>query len=500
MRRITRFLPLALLATAACSSSTTATTDTTVVAIETSSTVTTAPPPPTPSDPASSVVAPEPEPQLEPSTCADPPDGGTACYRLTLPADPDDPSNGIVSLPIVVLRATAPAPLQPVVIPGGGPGFATTGQVRYWAQHAFRTDHDIVLYAQRGTGDAIPSLECPEHDDEVIAALQSAEEPPNDRYAISEAAMVCRSRLEAEGIDFDDYDTAMNALDLDEIRQALGYEQWTIVGISYGARLALESMRSFPDGIYSVILDSVYDVTSGGLAANLESFERAIAMLTDANPTLAESLEAARTLFNDVPWSGEADLGNGPQTFVITGDDLIGGLVEALYDTEVIPALPGVIQSLANGDSSAIPEFLRLTGGSLTGSADAMQLSVDCADNAGLGRLAADLAATEDPGRMTLAAALAGPPCDEWDVEPTRADFNEPVVSDIPALVLAGGYDPITPPGATLGVAEQLSNSKFYLFPEFGHGVTGNDVCATALGIQFLTDPTAPIIATCLDD
>ena len=439
------------------------------------------------------------QPLLQTTACADPPDANTSCSVLTVAADRQANDGRTVELPVIVLRATNQPSRSAVVIPGGGPGFAATTDAGYWATHALRTDHDIVLYDQRGTGGSTPSLECTERDDEVIKALQSAEPPPNDGGAIAEAALVCKARLEASGIVMADYDTAASADDLDELRVALGYDRWTILGISYGSRLALESMRAHPAGLRSVILDSVYDVTSGGLAAQIASGERAIGVLTAANPGLDVALDTTLTRWNTTPWEGDVDLGTGTgaQHFVITGDDMFGGLFAALYDRSLIPLLPGVIQGLAGGDGSVVPELLRRSVGTLTGAADAMQLSVDCADNSGLHTDAADDALRAEAGRMSLVAALAGPSCLDWDVPATSAAFNEPVVSDIPALVLAGEYDPITPPDGTKAVAGRLSRSTFVFFHGFGHGVTGDDPCATTIETAFLADPTASLDTSC---
>src|SRR5688572_4856625 len=103
-----------------------------------------------------------------------------------------------------------------------------------------------------------------------------------------------------------------------------------------------------------------------------------------------------------------------------------------------------------------VPEFLRSGIPFANAPADAMTLSVNCADNAGLG-LERDEAVIDDPGRTRLLATDAL--CNEWPVDPTAPDFNEPVQSEIPALVLAAQYDPITPPATTERVAENLSRS-----------------------------------------
>ena len=443
---------------------------------------------------------PPPVPSLATVPCAEVVVGDTTCFELTVAADRDSGDDRTMTLPGLVLAANEQPARGALVIPGGGPGYTETGRVDRWAAHPFRSSYDIVLYDQRGTGNAVPNLECEEHDEELVAGYQSAEPYPTDRFALAEASLVCQARLAAGGIGFDDYDTAASAADLDELRAALGYEQWTIVGISYGSRLALESMRSHPAGLRSVILDSVYDVTAGGVAAALASGERAIAELVADHPGLDTRIEAARARYNATPWEGEVDLGDGtgPKRFVITGDDMIGSLFTALYDRDLIPFLPGLVAALEAGDTSAVPAFLADGLANATAAADAMRFSVDCADNAGLDRVAVDDATADDAGRLTAVASYAGPSCLDWDVEPTRRGFNEPVVSDIPALVLAGRFDPITPPDGSRAVADRLPNGQFVLFPTFGHGATGDDPCATAIELQFLADPTAPVDTSCI--
>jgi pimeloyl-ACP methyl ester carboxylesterase len=41
------------------------------------------------------------------------------------------------------------------------------------------------------------------------------------------------------------------------ITKALGYQTYNLYGISYGTKLALETMRVAPDGIRSVVIDGV---------------------------------------------------------------------------------------------------------------------------------------------------------------------------------------------------------------------------------------------------
>ena len=323
---------------------------------------------------------------------------GRSCHRLEVPADWSDPRGPTISLPIVVLPATGPSPHGgAIVIPAGGPGFEGLGGSAYWGGSVLTVDHDVVLYDQRGTGRAEPLLECPERDKAFVANLQRDESFETERAAILQGLSECRTRLEAEGVDLDDYDTEASVKDLDAIRQALGYESWNLLGSSYGARLSLAAMRSTPEHIRSVILDSVYDVTAGGFGQTTLDAERAFRQLVDgcaadrvcrtAHPDVAATISSVRDRYNASPIIVDVDLGDdaGNRTFVITGEDVMGGLFNALYDSEVIPLLPSILDALAAGDTGVVPELIRRGVPFATAAADGMQLSVDCADNAGLG-------------------------------------------------------------------------------------------------------------------
>lgn len=89
--------------------------------------------------------------------------------------------------------------------------------------------------------------------------------------------------------------------------------------------------------------------------------------------------------------------------------------------------------------------------------------------------------------------------CAVWDVEPAAAIENEPVSSDIPTLVLGGGYDPITPPTFAEATLEGLTNAQLVIVLGAGHSVIDAGACPEQIGVAFLNDPTAPVDASCVD-
>ena len=92
----------------------------------------------------------------------------------------------------------------------------------------------------------------------------------------TEAICSCHDRLVSEDINLAAYNSAESAADLNDLRLTLGYEEWNLVGISYGTRLALTAMRDYPEGIRCVILDSTYPLQVSLYAEMPANFDRAL--------------------------------------------------------------------------------------------------------------------------------------------------------------------------------------------------------------------------------
>ncbi len=105
------------------------------------------------------------------------------------------------------------------------------------------------------------------------------------------------------------------------------------------------------------------------------------------------------------------------------------------------------------------------------------------------------LSLPRDYARSTLTECLT--------IEPVLdASVTEPVVSDIPALLLLGGIDVQTPPSWGLTAAETLSNSTVVLFDRLGHVVQGKDGsgCVGTMMAAFLNDPSVAPDTSCAED
>jgi pimeloyl-ACP methyl ester carboxylesterase len=76
----------------------------------------------------------------------------------------------------------------------------------------------------------------------------------------------------------------------------------------------------------------------------------------------------------------------------------------------------------------------------------------------------------------------------------------------VPALILAGEYDPVTPPAFGSAAAETLPNSHYFEFRGFGHVVlfqqaapSGPPACAMQVMAAFVDDPAHAPDGSCVD-
>ena len=462
---------------------------------------------------------------FEAATCPfDIPAGQTVeCGYLTVPEDHSQPDGATLRLAVAIFRSPNPDKASdPIVYLEGGPGGDALETVPLLFNLRFAPlleNRDLIMFDQRGTGFSEPSLACPEYTELTFEYLDDYLTPEESASLASEALMQCRERLANEGVNFAVFNSAASAADLDALRQALGYKQWNLWGVSYGTRLALTAMRDFPEGIRSVVLDSAYPLESNLYASIAANGARAIEALftgcaadpacNAAYPDLEDALSELVGQLNDTPvtLSITNPLNGQRYDALITGDALVGFVFQSLYVSDVIPLLPQIIFDGLEGNFDSLGQLL----GAFLSNSDfvsiGMQLAVQCNDEVGFSSEAELSAALEDFPELRnflISTPTLGPGivalCESWGGGETKALENEPVSSDIPTLVLAGEYDPITPPTWSQQVAGALENAYYVEFRGQGHGPSLQNSCARAVMQEFFDDPANTPEAACIAD
>lgn len=412
----------------------------------------------------------------------------------------------LIRLAVVIISGVGPEiQPDPILYLSGGPGDSAISELGSWMKSPLRQNRAIILLDQRGTGYSQPHLGCPElseldWDDDILAAIRR-----------------CRQRLTERGVDLSAYNSAASALDITLLRQALGYESWNLLGVSYGSRLALTVMRDQPEGLRSVVLDSVYPPNAN--AYTEQPYHIAAALLSlfngcKADPACNRYYPDLADVFIDLLTDLDADP-------LIFDDDsewdaygLLYDLTDLLYVTGAIPLLPYAIYEayfenydplidLVNGEGDFWSEPLEVDFNEDLYESDGVFYSVECYESKVFGDLEAAWNMLVD-----FPEVLALPlfydletfyeTCEIWDVG--RADWieNQAVSSQVPTLLLAGEYDPVTPPVWAYLAANTLTNHFYFEMPRGGHALIDSGPCMLAIIQDFINSPDLAPEGDCL--
>jgi pimeloyl-ACP methyl ester carboxylesterase len=416
------------------------------------------------------------------------------CGELAVPEDRSRPDGRTITTTAAILPANTlnPQP-DPLFILAGGPGQAATGLAPFAALLVdVRRDRDIVLVDQRGTGRSSP-LDCAawRGQDSLAAAIET-DPVPN--------ALACARELAARGVDPAQYTTAAFIADLDAMRAALGYVRINLWGGSYGSRAVLEYLRRHPQRVRSIVLDGavppqmalaldVWPTREAALAAVLAACA-ASAACDAAHPDLAATLAAIDERF--APGGREIaflDPSTGePRTLQLGFAHVLAALQTLLYVPELASLVPEAIARAAADDFGPLFAAVSFLGTEASAQVNtALYFSVTCADDARLAPQRAAAILADVPTRAIAEQTLAV--CRIWPHGAAPADAAQPVASDVPALILSGGLDPVTPPAYGTEVAATLSHSRHVIAAGYGH-IVSLHACAPRLIAAFIADPT----------
>jgi pimeloyl-ACP methyl ester carboxylesterase len=460
-------------------------------------------------------------PRLERTDCwFEVPDGhGADCAYLFVAEDRDDPATAELRLPVARLVTPGEAAADdPVLFINGGPGAAAgldANGIETWWRYVEATGwmrrRDFILMDMRGMGLSSPNLNCPE-----IERQNGANGFAEWIAELTRTADACRDRLLAEGRKLGAYNSASAARDIADYLRVGGIDAVNIYGASYGTRIAFSLMRDAPQRVRSLILESVLPPDAHlvlqqqtGFAEAMTAIARDCAEDSVCNgryPHLEQQFLDRLSALNERPVAVEVF---DPETsefrrFDVVGVDLVDVIFDLLYGSEVLRYMPTLIDGLSHGDSAYlqtwVQRYLTRTSLSDTGSEGAYY-GFACAEQVAhtdLGE-AAGLAALHplynDEGIVGLSDYFI---CPRWPVPAASAIERQPVVSELPVLLLSGEYDPVTPPAFADRAAAHLPNGYHYVFPQAGHAPLTHSACANEIAEAFLDDPTQRPKADCL--
>ncbi|MCB0164061.1 MAG: alpha/beta fold hydrolase [Anaerolineae bacterium] len=437
---------------------------------------------------------------------------GFECGYVTVPEQHADPDGPTIRLPVAILKASGDNPQpDPLFLAQGGPGGDAFGVFSTILPNTnLARDRDLVIFNQRGTLYADPQLSCTELND-ILADLLVASREKADELT-KEAYTRCYERFQADGINLGAYNSVENAADIEAIRAALGYDTFNFYGVSYGTLLGLHLMRDHPEHLRSIILDAVVPpqlnfipLVPQNTNRLFDQFFQACAgdeMCQAEYPDLETRFFAAVDQLNEQPVTlSITDPDSGQDYDVrLDGDALLGFVYQIAYLPGAYAIFPNMVESFEAGDYRFIEAIMPLFIFDDTIS-DGMYFSVICAEDADFDPEATPLAGLRPQIAANAVEDLKNTyidMCAIWQVDPLPSIVDDPVVSDIPTLLLSGQFDPITPPENAAAAAATLPNSFNYVDAVGSHGAFGSDPCANQIVEAFLNQPTVPPNADCL--
>jgi pimeloyl-ACP methyl ester carboxylesterase len=416
--------------------------------------------------------------------------GGARCGVFRVPEDRAEPAAAgrTVDIAFVILEALEPAARlnDPIILLPGGPGqafiYGAVPRSRQFVE-TLRRRRDVVLVDVRGVGRSA-ALSC---DVPYPGGLTSRFGTvfPLDHVTACRDALSRRARL-------DRYTTAATVDDLEELRAWLGYRAFNLLGTSYGTRVAQVYMRRHPASVRTAVLNGVAPVAEPVYVQHAFLLQRALDRLLEecradavchaAHPAFAAQVADVLARFRE----GPVDVEVRGTVVSFAAADLAYALRGLLYARAA--ELPDLIERAAGGDVTPLADYYlaRTDQFSAPDGNAGHHFSVLCAEDIAPLTDAVVEAATNrtfmGSGLIDAYRSL----CRLWPHAKLPADHWVPVRSDVPALLLSGGRDPVTPPEGAEAVAAHLSRSLHVVVPNGGHGVGGP--CVQSMIVRLVTD------------
>lgn len=291
--------------------------------------------------------------------------------------------------------------------------------------------------------------------------------------------------------------TPNSARDLEQLRKALGDEQLTYLGFSYGTALGAVYSNLFPSSVRAAVLDGSVDTRAGeynvdGTAVGsfgspfygVQDFGGTVGVfldLCDATrrcPAGPDSRALLDGLFDTIADAGTEHFDDWDD--VVTADQIDGILTSAMYNTDLWPPLALGLADAADGDASTLAAL----GSLLEAGYPRAESSFDNLVEANVAIYCADFA-----GR---AGEFAVDGCRGWPETSEPLPPIGAVDTSTPIVVIGTDGDPATPGFLAPRMAEALGDAVSVRWEGAGHTAFLHSDCVDRIVVDYLVDLTVP--------
>jgi pimeloyl-ACP methyl ester carboxylesterase len=439
------------------------------------------------------------------------------CGQVKVPITYDAPDSD--RLPITLLRAVHGGQTDRIgslVINPGGPGASGLDAAIAMAltlPEPVLQRFDLVGFDPRGVGANESAVECipAELKDRITAAEPqptSAEQLDGAFALADEVAKGCADRYESPKA-LGAFNTVDTARDMDLIRQALGDQQLTYLGYSYGTTLGSTYAELFPDRVRALVLDAAVDpnadpksdaeASAAGLEAGFDAFAQNCTSLIAGCPL---GPDPRRFLDDLLLQASQAPIPSAKEgeTRTATTGVIVTAVVSAMYDPASWPQLSQSLAAARLGDSTGVFSLAdgysgRLQDGTYTNLLDA-NIAINCADTKQTYEQdeVRALAAEWDAKYPLFGAGAATGlyTCTPWKADRTPLPERD-AAGSAPILVVGNEGDPITPLPGAKDLAEDLTSGVLLIWQGTGHTAYPKTPCVTDAVDHYLIDLVPPL-------
>ncbi len=421
---------------------------------------------------------------------------------LAVPENRGRPDSNLIDIPFVRFATAAASPAAPVMVLSNGPGDTPppldTANLRqlFLRSEALRQSADVIVVAQRGGGRATPRLDCP-----------GAPEPfPLDRPLDFETEVVtkvsyaqtCLRFWDVQRVDASGYDAREMAADVDALRKALGYEKISLWGAGFGSHHALAVLKYHGQHVERVALAQIQGPNhSFALPADYLSTLQELDARIDDDPELRQEVPDLLALLASVldrlaAEPALVELGGEAVAVTVGRYDLARVIVEGMDATAFLEALPARLHAMARGEFSWLAEqALALRTSPQLGLTNVLTIVPQCASGlSGERRVRIDQQANETLlGLATKADVLFCERLGVLNLDLGTA-FRADARSDVPALLISGTLDPVTPPANAEAVLASLPNGQHLVIDGASADLTF--VLGAEAAVMFLLEEPLP--------
>ncbi|MFC7432429.1 MULTISPECIES: alpha/beta fold hydrolase [unclassified Agrococcus] len=471
------------------------------------------------------------------------------CATAQVPSDYDEPTGDTTSIAVTRIPATDPAQRIGSLFLNfggpGGPGVSTLQQLGAFLDPQVHARFDVIGFDPRGVAQSDPVTCFPDAASEAAFLAEGAAVPTTaaeEAEAIAQMGALALACETLSGSRIEHASTANVARDMDLLRQAVGDEQLSYLGYSYGSVLGATYGMLFPERVRALAIDGTLEPsrwsggagsvglrTGQGVAAS-EVFDEFLALCSQVGPqscslaAVGDPAQVVEQLLQrlqqqpvEVPnpdgTTLTVDYGlavatafqsmYSPAGFAPLADTLT--LLHRLTQPQQLQATTQQRTQQRGLELSDVGDWLRELGliddyASVGGALASM-----CVDGTHPLRpwdypAQADAADAEAPhfGRFRSWVGLQCEFVDYVDDDAYAGPWDQ--TTQAPVLVLGTRHDPATPYDQTQPYADRFANASVLTVEGYGHTTLGVSACANAAIATYLASPGASLPSTCGQD